>query len=68
MNDSCAYGAVFRHSFRKKMIEDGKEIRRNMIDDEIVVTGKDAASFKNASFPRLADAEKLKASEFFRHL
>lgn len=45
VNESGAYSAVFRHSFRKKVIEDGKEIRRNVIDDEIVVAAPDAGSF-----------------------
>lgn len=65
VNECGAYSAVFRHSFRKKVIEDGKEIRRNFIDDEIVVTAPDAAGFIQAKFPQLADVEELKSSEFF---
>jgi hypothetical protein len=57
VNESGAYSAVFRHSFRKKVIEDGKEIRRNVIDDEIVVAAPDAGSFTRAKFPQLADAK-----------
>ena len=41
-NESGGYAAVFRHSFRKKIIEDGKEFRRNVIDDETVVAAPDA--------------------------
>ncbi|EGL4300878.1 antirestriction protein ArdR [Salmonella enterica] len=68
VNESGAYSAVFRHSFRKKVIEDGKEIRRNVIDDEIVVAAPDAGSFTRAKFPQLADAKELKQSGFFAHL
>jgi phosphoribosylpyrophosphate synthetase len=68
VNESGAYSAVFRHSFRKKVIEDGKEIRRNVIDDEIVVAAPDAGSFTRAKFPQLADAKELKQSGFFARL
>lgn len=68
VNASGGYAAVFRHSFRKKIIEGGKEIRRNFIDDEIVVTAPDAASFIQAVFPQLADAKELKLSSFFTRL
>lgn len=68
VSESGAYSAVFRHSFRKKFIEDGKEIRRNVIDDEIVVTAPDAASFIKATFPQLADSKELKESPFFLNL
>nr|QZX60926.1 uncharacterized protein [Enterobacter cloacae subsp. cloacae] len=67
VNESGA-SAVFRHSFRKKIIEDGKEIRRNVIDDEIVVAAPDAGSFTRAKFPQLADAKELKQSGFFARL
>ncbi|MCX8963113.1 antirestriction protein ArdR [Erwinia psidii] len=67
--DDCGgYAAVFRHSFRKKMIEDGKEVRINVIDDEIVVAAPDLASFIRAKFPALADAKELKNSAFFIQL
>lgn len=68
VNESGSYAAVFRHSFRKKIIEDGKEIRRNFIDDEIVVTAPDVDSFIRATFPQLTDAKELKRSGFFTHL
>lgn len=52
----------------KKVIEDGKEIRRNVIDDEIVVAAPDAGSFTRAKIPQLADAKVLKQSGFFTRL
>ncbi|EDQ6204397.1 MULTISPECIES: antirestriction protein ArdR [Citrobacter freundii complex] len=67
-NESGGYAAVFRHSFRKKIIEDGKEFRRNVIDDETVVAAPDVASFIRATFPQLADAKELKRSGFFTRL
>lgn len=68
VNESGSYAAVFRHSFRKKFIEDGKVIRRNVIDDETVVTAPDVSGFVRSRFPLLADAKELKQSEFFTRL
>lgn len=67
VNESGVYSAVFRHSFRKKVIGDGKEIRRNVIDDEIVVAAPEAGSFTRAKFPQLADAKALKQLLIVKH-
>ncbi|PQQ35653.1 antirestriction protein ArdR [Photorhabdus luminescens] len=64
LDNNGRYSAVFRHSYSKKV----NGVKKTFIDDEIVVSGEDAASFTKAMFPKLDDVQALKGSSFFNSL
>ncbi|MCC8422674.1 antirestriction protein ArdR [Photorhabdus thracensis] len=59
LDEDGRYSAVFRHSYSKKV----NGVRKTFIEDERVVSARDATSFSQADFPALDDTQTQ--SDFF---